>query len=158
MSIHSGRTRESRLSSILKNTTIKSRHSLRTPTKVRFVLPHDKKVRVILENFKSGVNARDYENLVVAIRDSQLFDEDIHSLLNEATQCISLLGHELRLFVEALLCLEWANRGEGLVGEYQSFLLNLLSAHNYHAKFAIDQLVKNFMPGNEHSFFINCIY
>lgn len=147
MSIYSGRSKRSRLSSILKTPTIKSRHLLKTPTKVRFVLPHDKKVREILDNFVKGENVRDYENLVLLIRDSELTEDDIRNLLLEATHCISLLGHELRLFVEAILCLQWTNRSKGVVSEYQSFLFNLLSAHNYHAKYAIDCLVQNFLPG-----------
>lgn len=161
MSIFSGRTRGSQVSSILrKPPSIKEKLniSVKTPSKVRFQLPHAKQVRTILETFLRGENVRDYENLVVLIRDSELFDDDVHGLLSEATQCISLLGHELRLFVEAILCLKWTHRCDDVVSEYQSFLFNLLSAHNYHAKYAIDRLVGNFLPGKSSRHFRFCLF
>lgn len=149
MSVISSRRSASNVSSILKRaSSIKSRLSIsKTPSKVRFQLPHSKKVETILKGFLTKENVRDYESLVLLIRDSELFDDDIHSLLSEATQCISILGHELRMFVEALLCIQWTHRNDLVVSEYQSFLCNLLLAHNYHTKFAIDRLVAQFLPG-----------
>lgn len=148
MSVISGYSRTSSNSSILKKTaSIKSRLSCdKTPAKVRFVLPHSKKVRTILQTFASKQNFRDYENLLCLIRDSQLFDEDISSLLAEANECISLLNQDLRLFVEAVLQIKWINYSEQVISDYQTFIFNLLSAHNYHAKLSIDSLISNFLP------------
>ncbi|KAF2881222.1 hypothetical protein ILUMI_24946 [Ignelater luminosus] len=148
MSVISGHTRSSNSSILRKTSSISSKlNGERTPAKVRFILPHSKKIRQILQKFVSKEVSRDYENLVCLIRDSELFDEDIRSLLAEASQCISLLNQDLRLFVEAILVIKWINYSEEVIAEYQSFLVNLLSAHNYHAKFAIDKLVSNFLPG-----------
>ncbi|KAG5889235.1 hypothetical protein JTB14_006371 [Gonioctena quinquepunctata] len=117
-----------------------------TPIKVRFVLPHSQKVNSILEGYIETSVSRDYENLVCLLRDAELTDEDVSSILTEATECISILNQNLRLFVEALLSIAWTSKSAKVVSEYQSFIVNLLSAHNYHAKTVIDNLVKLFLP------------
>ncbi|KAK9873181.1 hypothetical protein WA026_021414 [Henosepilachna vigintioctopunctata] len=134
--------------SILKKTsTLQERLKISSSVnKVRFVLPHSKNVSNILRNFLKHENVRDYENLICLIRDSELLDEDLSSLLEEATQCISLMGSQMRLFLDVLLSVRWADRGDKLVNNYQSFLVNLLAAHNYHAKVVIDHLISLFIP------------
>lgn len=44
------------------------------------------------------------------------------------------------------------NRSDEVVNEYQGFLLDVCTAHNYHTKFAIEQLVSCFYQG-KYSFF-----
>lgn len=137
-------------SSILKRTpslrtTLNQTWKANTP-KVRFILPHSKKVRNILKDYIKKNNVKEFENLVVLIRDSDLLDSDISSLLNEATECISLIKQELRLFVEAILTINWLDRDDAVIREYQSFIVNLISAHNYHADFVILKLVSLFLP------------
>nr|CAI5841702.1 unnamed protein product [Callosobruchus analis] len=117
-----------------------------TPTKVRFKLPHAQKVRNILENYLETKVSRDYGNLLCLIRDGELTDDDVSALLKEATECISILSQELRLFVEVLLSVKWIDKRESVVKEYQGFVVNLLSAHNYHARMVIDRLVQLFLP------------
>lgn len=153
MSFNSHKNQANRSSgtpSILKKPrSLKSRlHEIQqTPTKVKFVLPHTQKVQSILEGYIFKQESRDYENILCLIRDAHLTDEDVSSLLKEATECISILSKDLRLFVEAILSIEWSNKSEYIVTEYQSFIVNLLSAHNYHAKLVIEKLVKLFFPG-----------
>lgn len=150
MSEYSVSVKSSRVSSILKTPSIKSRlSSSKTPNKVRFQLNISRKLRRILQQYINQENVREYENLVISIRDAELLDNDITGLLTEATQCISLLNRDLRLFVEAVLSVKWTHRSAGVISEYRSFLLNLLSAHNYHAKYAIDKLVFNLLPGKD---------
>lgn len=151
MSLFSAPTKSSTPSSILKKTpsfksTLNRSLKLNTPTKVRFILPHSKKVHHILKDYIKNGNVKDYESLVCLIRDAELLDDDITSLLSEATECISIMKEELRLFVEALLSVNWTERNDSVVREYQSFIANLVSAHNYHADFVINKLVSLFLP------------
>ncbi|CAH0555911.1 unnamed protein product [Brassicogethes aeneus] len=149
MSIFSQNTKTSSVrSSILKKgTNLSKRFSeINTQPKVRFVLPHSKRVHNILIEVTRTGSSRDYENLLVLLRDAELLDDDLSSLLKEATQCISLLNRDLRLFVEAILGVRWVDRNKSVVSEYQSFIVNLISAHNYHAKFVIDKLVFLYIP------------
>ncbi|KAJ8945039.1 hypothetical protein NQ318_019034 [Aromia moschata] len=130
-------------SSILKKSrSIKSRLSevSQTPVKVRFVLPHSQKVQIILQEYMKTNVSKDYENLVCLIRDAELTDEDICSLLKESTECISILNQNLRLFVDALLSIDWIDKNNRVVARYQSFIVNLVSAHNYHAKVVIEKI------------------
>ncbi|KAF7267870.1 RNA polymerase I-specific transcription initiation factor RRN3 homolog Tif-IA [Rhynchophorus ferrugineus] len=151
MSLKSGRSRSSTgTPSILKkNSTLKKRLSelVNASPKVRFQLPHAKKVQTILSEYIQTNDPKQYLSLVCFIRDAELPDKDISDLLVEATECISLLNQDLRLFVEALLSVRWTDRNETVVTEYQSFIVNLLSAHNYHTKIVIDSLVSQFLPG-----------
>lgn len=151
MSMFSHRTRGSTTpSSILKKPRIcKSRPSLikQTPVKVRFVLPHLQKVQNILEEFVSTKQSREYENILCLIRDAELSDEDVLSLIKEAADCIALLSKDLKLFVEALLSIDWLNKRADVIKEYQTLIVNLVAAHNYHAKTVIDKSVKLFIPG-----------
>jgi len=43
--------------------------------------------------------------------------------------------------------LKWMNRSDEVVNEYRGFLLDVCTAHNYHTKFAIEQLVTCFSHG-----------
>ncbi|XP_018329477.1 RNA polymerase I-specific transcription initiation factor RRN3 [Agrilus planipennis] len=147
MSVISSSTRLS--VSSRKSTSIRSVLNSTKPTKVRFQLHHTKNVRKIIIDYVRKKEVKDYENLLCLIRDSELLDEDIRLLLNEATQCISLLDQDLSLFIEAILTVDWLSYREDVIAEYQSFLINLLSAHNYHAKLVIDRLVKKFYPETE---------
>lgn len=158
----SHRTRSTRTSaspsSILKkprNSKIRHYEVKSTPVKVRFVLPHSQKVQNILEEYVSTKQSREYENILCLIRDADLTDGDILSLLKEATDCISLLSKDLKLFVEALLNIDWLTKRADVVKEYQTFIVNLVAAHNYHTKMVIDKLVKLFLPGELTVLFIN---
>lgn len=150
MSIFSQSTKySSTRASILKKPSSLARRlsQINTQPKVRFELPHSKRVQSILLDFVNKSSNRDYENLLVLLRDAELYDDDLSSLLQEASECISLLNRDFRLFVEAILCVTWVNRNKTVVGAYQTFIVNLVSAHNYHAKYVIDKLVALFIPG-----------
>lgn len=138
------------ISSILRSTT--SRTSLqnrisdaRGKVKVRFEFPQEKKVHEILHAFLQGENVQDYENLIIRIRDSDLSDHDVHLILTEASECLSILNQDLRLFVESILSIRWIDRSDEIVTEYQTFLVNLLPAHIYHTSYAVDKLVTTFI-------------
>lgn len=159
MSEYAESVRSSRVSSILKTPSIQSRlSSAKSPNKVRFQLHLSKNLRNIIQQHINGESVREYENLVVSIRDAELLDSDIRELLSEASHCISLLNKDLRFLVEAILSIKWAHRSEAVVSEYRSFILNLLSAHNYHARYAIDKLVFNFFPSKIRCFSNTCFW
>ncbi|XP_045474464.1 RNA polymerase I-specific transcription initiation factor RRN3 [Harmonia axyridis] len=146
MSLYSGR---SYTPSILKTSSTIQERIKATPksaSKVRFSLPHSQNVRKILQDFVKHNNTKDYQHLICLIRDSELTDDDLCSLLKEANNCISLLNNDLRLFTEVLLKIQWANRNKDLVKEYQMFLLNLLAGHSFHASVVINNLVTLFLP------------
>lgn len=44
--------------------------------------------------------------------------------------------------------LQWVHRSDKAVREFQGFVLDLLSAHTYYTKYALDKLVAAFKPGN----------
>lgn len=118
----------------------------KTKPKVHFVLPASKKIETILQNFLDGSNVREYERLLSIIINADIDDDDLQRILQESTQLVLILNQDLRLFVEALLSIKWLNRDKIICDEYQSFLLNLLSAHNYYTRYAINVLVSNFKP------------
>jgi len=140
-------TSRSSLLSILKirNQNQEGRPSLQN--RVRFQLPCN--VRQIFINKKNQVNTKDYEHLVCTIRDSEISDTDLKRLLEEASNCVGILDFELRLFVQALVILGWTHRSPDVIKDYQSFIINVVSAHPLHAKDVINQLVKLFISCEE---------
>lgn len=157
MSVTSRRTKSSTPTSILKKSVsfkCKLNNSTKSVPKVTFALPQSEKLNSILQEFSSKKNIRDYEHLVCLLRDCDLSDKDFCAIVKEANDSIPLLNQDLRLFVEALLMLKWLHRSKQIVTEYQSLLVNLTSAHNYHAKMIIDTLVSKFLPGK--FFFFDC--
>lgn len=134
------------MTSVSRALSLKSRLSAKTPAKLVFQIPRSRKIKDILYGHLQGEKTKDYEQLIVLIRDAEISDDDFQKLLRDTDRCISILGRQLRLFVEALLSLKWTHRNDVIVKHYQSFLVNLLSAHNYHIKFAVDKLILNFIP------------
>jgi len=50
------------------------------------------------------------------------------------------------------------NRSVEVVNEYRGFVLDVCTAHNYHTKFAIEQLVSCFFYGEYKMFFTHNFY
>lgn len=148
MSTISRRSKGSTPTSILKrHTPFKAKiENVRTP-KVHFILPHSEKLKSILQSYNNRVNQREYGNLICMIRDAELTDTEVSSLLREASDCVALLNQDFKLFVEVILNIKWINRSESVIKQYKTFLVNLLSAHVYHDKAVLDMLVSNFLPG-----------
>ena len=146
MTTYAESTRSSRVTSVSRTPSLKSRLSTKAPVKLIFHVPHSRKIKDILFGHLQGEKTKDYEQLIILIRDAEISDHDFQKLLRETNRCISILGRQLRLFVEAMLSLKWTHRNDVIVKHYQSFLVNLLSAHNYHVKFAVDKLILNFIP------------
>ncbi|XP_046628469.1 RNA polymerase I-specific transcription initiation factor RRN3 [Neodiprion virginianus] len=139
MSVTSSRL--SSVSSILKGPGIRAK-IINQANRVQFKLP--KNLKDILLSFESGTSHKQYENLVCTIRDSEIRESELIDLLTETHACISLLGPSHRLFIEALLTLNWTTRSLQVTTIYKGFLEDLVSAHNYHAKLIIDKLVDRF--------------
>lgn len=115
--------------------------------RVRFQLPND--LRAILLDFINEKSLKPYEELVCILKDSEIQDEDLCELLRKSRDCISLLKQDLRHFVEAILNLKWVHRTDKAVREFQGFVLDLLSAHTYYTKYALDKLVTSFKPDDD---------
>lgn len=143
MSIVSSRV--SSVASILK--TPGSRSSLLDqPKRIRFKLPDD--LRNVLLNFETGADCQMYKDLVCILRDSNLKDNELLSLLSDVQQCITLLNERHRLLIEALLNISWTDRSPEVTTAYKRFVEELLVAHVYHSKFVMDKLIQKFKPVN----------
>lgn len=113
---------------------------------VRFRLPRN--IKQVLLDFKCGNNIKQYQELIFAVKDVEnLEDNELLRLLKEIQEYISELDKKLHHFVEALLNVNWADRNNEIVKEFQGFFLDLLSAHNYYTKHALDNLMTIFKTG-----------
>ncbi|XP_017779462.1 PREDICTED: RNA polymerase I-specific transcription initiation factor RRN3 [Nicrophorus vespilloides] len=119
--------------------------STSTSSNVQFSIPNKGNLQGIFENYLDRTDTKDYETLLLMMRDYQLSDENIITLLTEATMCVSVLNEELQLFIEATLKLDWTTRSPGVICMFQSFLHALMTVHNCHIKFIINNLVKHFI-------------
>ncbi|KAG8265965.1 DNA independent RNA polymerase I transcription factor [Homalodisca vitripennis] len=117
---------------------------------VRFHLNYN--LQSVLADFESQKEQLRYKELVCNIRDAglEIRDDDLLQILTEARGCINILEQSHYLLVQVLLMVKWAHRSAEIAKAYHEFVLDLCSAHNYHTKFAIEQLVSNFKPVGEH--------
>lgn len=113
---------------------------------VQFQLISENGLRKVLEDAARGENIAAYEDYINAMRDADLSDPDFGVLIKESRQCIELLKPKFTLFVETLIKLNWINRNEALIVEYQHFLIDLLSEHNKYTSFALSKLIQFWIP------------
>jgi len=127
------------LTSILKSPGSRRRNA---EQHVRFKLPEN--LKTVLLDFISRKNIKSYEELIYMIRDGDVDDNNLMQLLTEVQECIFLMDKKLIHFVEALLMVDWVHRNSEIVKKFQGFLLDLLSAHNYYTKSALEKLMPVF--------------
>lgn len=138
---------------------------------VQFQLISENGLRKVLEDAAKGENIGAYEDYIRAMRDVDLSDIDFGVLIKESRQCIELLKPKFTIFVETLISLNWINRSETLIVEYQKFLIDLLSEHNKYTNFALTKLIqfwiprsidesfwKNGVPDERIKFFLNYVH
>lgn len=138
---------------------------------VQFQLISENGLRKVLEDAAKGENIGAYEDYIRAMRDVNLSDPDFGVLIKESRHCIELLKPNFTVFVETLISLNWINRNETLIVEYQEFLIDLLSEHNKYTDFVISNLIqfwipkpidelfwKNGMPDERIKFFLNYVH
>lgn len=138
---------------------------------VQFQLISENGLRKVLEDAARGENIGAYEDYIRAMRDVDLSDPDFSVLIKESRQCIELLKPKFTIFVETLISLNWINRSEPLIVEYQKFLIDLLSEHNKYTSFALSKLIqfwipkpidetfwKNGVPDERIKFFLNYVH
>lgn len=113
---------------------------------VQFQLISENGLRKVLEDAARGENIGAYEDYIRAMRDVDLSDPDFGVLIRESRLCIELLKPKFEVFVETLINLNWINRNEALIIEYQKFLIDLLSQHNKYTSTALSKLIQFWIP------------
>lgn len=138
---------------------------------VQFQLISENGLRKVLEDAAKGENIGAYEDYIHAMRDDDLSDPDFSVLIKESRQCIELLRPKFTKFVETIISLNWINRNESLIIEYEQFLIDLLSEHNKYTSFVLTKLIqfwiprpideslwKNGVPDDRIKFFLNYVH
>ncbi|KYN17466.1 RNA polymerase I-specific transcription initiation factor RRN3 [Trachymyrmex cornetzi] len=136
-------SRISSVSSMLKNSEIRAQF-IKKPDKI-CTLPKD--VKDILYNYK-GIRKKKYEKLIHSIKNDVIKDNNLAEFITEVMQYISLLDIERKLFVEALLQIDWTNRSSQVIFTYKLFLQNLACVQTFHTNIVINCLVELFKPKN----------
>lgn len=121
---------------------------------VQFQLISENGLRKVLDDASKGVNIVAYQDYMRAMHDADLSDADFGVLIKESRQCIELLKpHAFTPFVETIINLNWINRNEMLIVEYQKFLIDLLSEHNKYTSFALSKLLQFWIPKSDDEIF-----
>lgn len=113
---------------------------------VQFQLISQNGLRRVLEDALHGENIGAYEDYLRAMRDIDLSDADFSVLIRESRECIELLTPKCCIFVETIIGLNWIDRDEKLIIEYQNFLIDLLSVHNKYTNIALRTLISSWVP------------
>ncbi|KAJ8319417.1 hypothetical protein KUTeg_004508 [Tegillarca granosa] len=99
----------------------------------------------ILENYKRG-SRKEYDIFVSKLVNPFTEAAELRIYLSGARDCVVLLDKDFEDLVGSLLKVDWPSRESSLIQEYQSFLLNLVSAHTYYLRAGLRMLVKHFLP------------
>lgn len=135
-------SRVSSVSSILKASGVRAQF-VKQPIKL-CKLPKD--VKDILCNFTKGNGTKEYEKLIYSLKTGAIKDSDLAEFLMETTQCISLLDIRYKLFVQALLQIDWLNRAPDVILNYKLFLKDLVCMQTVYTNIVINRLVELFKP------------
>ncbi|XP_011155853.1 RNA polymerase I-specific transcription initiation factor RRN3 [Solenopsis invicta] len=136
-------SRVSSVSSILKDSGVRAQF-FKQPNKVYFKLPQD--VRNILCNFTKGDGIKEYQKLILSLKEGAVKDSDLAEFLTEARQCISLLDNKYESFVQALLQVDWTTRSSEVISIYKLFLQDLVCMQTVHINIVINRLAELFKP------------
>lgn len=102
----------------------------------------------ILKKQEKGIS-REYGILLCVLAEPTLKSQTLVGYLRQLRDSVSLLGKEHERLVGTVLNLDWLNRDEIVIKEYQSFCLNLVSAHPYYLRACVRMLVKHFFPADQ---------
>ncbi|XP_055906344.1 RNA polymerase I-specific transcription initiation factor RRN3 [Eupeodes corollae] len=146
MSVYSAKTG---LSSILKSYTPTEREKTKAAiiNKVRFQEPR---------RLKDGINGVLEKNNYMIIneygeylKECTLNESDFIRAIKEAHSLLHLLDPRFGGIIEILLTLPWANRSPQAIQAYQDFFVDLLVAQVKHLTFAINNLIRLWIPKEE---------
>lgn len=70
-------------------------------------------------------------------------------IIRESKSCIPRLKPHFRAFVEVMTGLSWMNKSPEVIEEYQSFIVDLLVAHNKYTNIVISRLISCFVPKDD---------
>ncbi|KAK0080743.1 hypothetical protein PV325_013443 [Microctonus aethiopoides] len=144
MSVISSRTTS--IASILKCPGTRAK-LVGTQNRVNFKLP--KNLKNLLTNYETGSERKVYDDLICILKNANIKDDELIELLVEVRQSISLLGPTHKIFIEALLSINWMNRCHEATTAYKEFLEDLVCVHIYHCKLVLDKLVSQFKPSSD---------
>ncbi|XP_050436461.1 RNA polymerase I-specific transcription initiation factor RRN3-like [Adelges cooleyi] len=135
--------------SILKKRGVLSQNNV-PKRSVHFSLFNNLKSMLVQFDQNNVKDKIQYNNLICDIRDTgvEIKDFELVKILKDARNCVNILNENLTLFVKVILVLKWMNRSDEVINEYRGFLLEVCCAHNYHTKFAVEQLVSCFSEVN----------
>ncbi|EGI57994.1 RNA polymerase I-specific transcription initiation factor RRN3 [Acromyrmex echinatior] len=136
-------SRISSVSSMLKDSGVRAQF-IKQPDKI-CILPKD--IKDILYNYK-GIRKKEYEKLIHSIKNGIIKNNNLVEFITEVMQYIPLLDIERKLFVEALLQINWTNRSSQVIFTYKLFLQNLACMQTFHTNIVINCLVELFKPKN----------
>ncbi|CAH0748486.1 unnamed protein product [Diatraea saccharalis] len=106
-------------------------------------------VEQILLSYINDKNLGPYSELLKVLQDFPLNDDNYRILFEDSLSCVVLLGREFKQFIELVCSVEWMNRSEELVELFSRFVLNLVTAHNYHCPTVMTCLMKHFKVEGE---------
>lgn len=109
----------------------------------------ESQVQQIITKFVEENNGAPYAELLKILRDCQLNDDNFTIIFADCTSCIGILGREFNSLIEIICSIEWTHREANLRELYKTFILNLVTAHIYHAPVVISCIVKQFKVASE---------
>ncbi|KAH0561597.1 RNA polymerase I-specific transcription initiation factor RRN3 [Cotesia glomerata] len=139
MSVVSARSTMTTVSSILKSGNLRGNLQASNKNRVTFELP--KNLSQILINYEQGTERKNYQALVLTLKEANIKDIEFLALLQEVKTCISQLNNDHAELVDSLLQVSWIKRNKEATDAYKAFLEDLVCVHTYHCMRVIQRLI-----------------
>ncbi|XP_063700799.1 RNA polymerase I-specific transcription initiation factor RRN3 [Culicoides brevitarsis] len=150
MSMISGKTELTSASSVLRKYSATSRDKIKTLiSKVQFETHVERRVETVLDRVETEGDVQQYERFLTLIKEEDYDDVEYLRIIRESKSCIPRLKPHFRAFVEVITGLNWLSRSPEVHQEYQSFIVDLLVAHNKYTNIVVSRLISFFVPKDD---------
>ncbi|XP_074647200.1 RNA polymerase I-specific transcription initiation factor RRN3-like [Tubulanus polymorphus] len=105
----------------------------------------------ILENYKNGSSSasKPYNVLISNLSDPNVKSVFIVKVLRGLSDFVTNLDKKFEHLIGTVLKLDWPNREPRVVIEYQTFILNLISANTFYLKSCLKSFITRFRPSDD---------
>uniref|UniRef100_A0A336MUU1 CSON001623 protein n=1 Tax=Culicoides sonorensis TaxID=179676 RepID=A0A336MUU1_CULSO len=108
--------------------------------------PIERDVVVVLDRLEKDGNVRLYERFLHMIQEEDFNDSQLIVMLEQSIKCVPRLQQHFRGFVEVMTGIDWTKRPPDVIKHYQTFIMDLLIAHQRYTNLVVSRLISYFIP------------
>lgn len=113
-----------------------------TVARMKFKLKPHQVQNILLSYLRE--NQGPCNDLIEILKTYPLNDENFKYLFEDCILCVVLLGRDMKKFITTVCNVEWINKSEENIELFSKFIVDLVTAHSYHAHLVMGSLINRF--------------